>query len=205
MTHELPGLPFSFHELEPYIDKETMQIHHDKHHQGYVDKLNNALEKNKELKEKTAEELISNLNEIPEEIRTPVRNNGGGHVNHSFFWKILRVGKEDNAPNPESKIAKAITESFGSLEDFKTKFSEVAATRFGSGWAWLVQNADGKLEVTSTPNQDSPLSEGKKPIIGLDVWEHAYYLKYQNKRPDYIEAFWSILNWEQVEKNFTSN
>ena len=202
--HELPPLPYPFHELEPYIDKETMQIHHDKHHQAYVDKLNKALEKHKNLHDKTAKELIGNINALPEEIRMTIRNNGGGHVNHSFFWLILKNGEEKDIPDENLKIIKAIRQSFGSFSEFQKQFSEAAMNRFGSGWAWLVVDPDGKLEITSTANQDSPLMEGKKPVLGLDVWEHAYYLHYKNKRADYIEAFFHIIDWSEVEENFNS-
>ena len=173
-----------------------MEIHHDKHHKAYVDKLNAALEKHPELKEKTPEELVASLSSVPDDIRTAVQNNGGGHVNHTFFWNILKKDIE-----PKGEIFSAIEEEFGSFEEFKKKFSDAAATRFGSGWAWLVVN-NGKLEVMSTANQNSPLTEGKKPLLGIDVWEHAYYLNYQNKRPDYIEAFFKVINWEEVEKNY---
>lgn len=194
MTYQLPSLTYSFEALEPHIDALTMQIHHDKHHNTYVTNLNAAVEKHPELFDKSVEELVADLAAVPEDIRTAVRNNGGGHANHSLFWSIL-------APNaggePTGELAEAINATFGSFEDFKKAFAAAAATRFGSGWAWLVVN-NGKLEVTSTPNQDSPLSEGKTPILGLDVWEHAYYLNYQNRRPDYIAAFWNVVNWDKV-------
>lgn len=198
MTYTLPDLPYAFDALEPYIDEETMHLHHDKHHNTYVTNLNAAIEKYPELGEKTIEELLSDMDAIPSDIQTAVRNNGGGHANHSFFWKIM-------APNaggePTGAIKDAINETFGDFATFKEEFKKAAAGRFGSGWAWLVLE-DGKLAITSTANQDSPLMEGKKPVIGLDVWEHAYYLKYKNVRPDYIEAFWNVVNWDEVNKHF---
>ena len=195
---ELPQLPYAYDALEPTIDKETMNIHHTKHHNTYVTNLNAALEGLDDLANKSVEELISNLDQVPEEKRTAVRNNGGGHANHSLFWKVM---SPNGGGEPTGELADKINEAFGSFEAFKAKFEEAAKTRFGSGWAWLVVN-NGKLEVTSTPNQDSPLMEGKTPILGLDVWEHAYYLKYQNKRPDYVSAFWNVVNWDQVAKNY---
>ncbi len=198
MTYTLPDLPYAFDALEPYIDEETMHLHHDKHHNTYVTNLNVAIEKYPELGEKTIEELLSDMDAIPSDIQTAVRNNGGGHANHSFFWKIM-------APNaggePTGAIKDAINETFGDFATFKEEFKKAAAGRFGSGWAWLVLE-DGKLAITSTANQDSPLMEGKKPVLGLDVWEHAYYLKYKNVRPDYIEAFWNVVNWDEVNKHF---
>jgi len=200
MAYTLPDLPYGYDALEPYIDVETMHLHHDKHHNTYVTNLNAAIEKYPELAEQSVEELVTNLNEIPEDIRTAVRNNGGGHVNHSFFWKIM-------APNaggaPTGAIKEAIDEAFGSFEKMKEEFKTAATGRFGSGWAWLVLN-NGKLEITSTANQDSPLTDGKTPIIGLDVWEHAYYLKYKNVRPDYIAAFWDVVNWDQANENLAA-
>ncbi|MFH1290676.1 MAG: superoxide dismutase [Nanoarchaeota archaeon] len=193
MTFELPELGYEFSALEPWIDAKTMEIHHDKHHKAYTDKFNAALESHKELFEKSAEEIISDLDSVPEDIRKAVRNNGGGYVNHALFWRVLKKEVEF-----AGKIKEAIEREFGSYEEFKKKFSEAAATQFGSGWAWLVVNSDGKLEITSTANQDSPLSEGKRPILTLDVWEHAYYLKYQNKRPNYIESFFNVINWDKV-------
>jgi Fe-Mn family superoxide dismutase len=198
--YTLPKLPYAYDALEPYIDAKTMKIHHDKHHQGYVDKLNAALEGHPDLAAMPAEDLIKKLDAIPEEIRTAVQNNGGGHVNHTFFWNIMRPGVEGP---PTGKLGEAIKAKFGSLASFKEAFANAASTRFGSGWAWLVKGPDG-LEIISTANQDSPLSLGKTPIIGLDVWEHAYYLKYQNKRPDYIAAWWNVVNWDQAEKNFAA-
>ena len=193
MTYTLPDLPYAYDALEPYIDEETMHLHHDKHHNTYVTNLNAAIEKYPELGEKTIEELLSDMDAIPTDIKTAVRNNGGGHANHSFFWEIM-------APNaggePTGEIKEAINEAFGDFSSFKE-----AAGRFGSGWAWLVME-NGKLAITSTANQDSPLMEGKTPILGLDVWEHAYYLKYKNVRPDYIAAFWNVINWDEVNKRF---
>ena len=196
MTHTLPDLGYDFNALEPFIDEETMKIHHGKHHHGYVDKLNAALEGHDDLKDKDVDELIKDLNSVPEDIRTAVRNNGGGHSNHSFFWKLL---KKDT--KPDGDFQKALHDKFQSFDAFKEAFSKAAMTRFGSGWAWVVLN-NGELEVVSTANQDSPLSEGKIPIIGLDVWEHSYYLKYQNRRPEYIEAFFSVLNWDRANENY---
>ena len=190
----LPDLGYAFDALEPHIDAKTMEIHHDKHHAAYVDKLNAALEGHGDLESNRIEELLADLNKIPEDIRTAVRNNGGGHANHTMFWETMKPG---GAKEPSGQLADAIKSTFGSFTDFKAKVAEAGATRFGSGWAWLVKNGD-KLEVYSTANQDSPLSEGKTPILGLDVWEHAYYLKYQNKRPDYIEAWWNVVNWDTV-------
>ncbi|MDF2606164.1 MAG: Superoxide dismutase [Bacillales bacterium] len=192
---ELPQLPYEYNALEPHFDEMTMNIHHSRHHNTYVTNLNNALETHTNLQPKSVEELISNLNELPESIRTAVRNNGGGHANHSLFWKLLTPDYK----GPSDNILSKIKERFGSFENFKDEFTKAALTRFGSGWAWLVVD-NGELEVTSTANQDSPLMEGKTPILGLDVWEHAYYLKYQNKRPDYISAFWNLVNWELVEE-----
>lgn len=200
MTYTLPDLPYAFDALEPYIDEETMHLHHDKHHNTYVTNLNAAIEKHPELGEKTIEELLSDMDAVPTDIKTAVRNNGGGHANHSFFWKIM-------APNaggePTGAIKEAIDEAFGDFATFKEEFKRAAAGRFGSGWAWLVME-NGKLAITSTANQDSPLMEGKTPILGLDVWEHAYYLKYKNVRPDYIEAFWNVVNWEEVNNRLSS-
>ena len=187
--HELPNLPYAYDALEPHFDKETMNIHHTKHHNTYITNLNAALEGHAELADKSVEELVANLNEVPEAIRTAVRNNGGGHANHTFFWTIL---SPNGGGQPVGELATAIEAKFGSFDAFKEEFAKAGATRFGSGWAWLVVN-NGELEVTSTPNQDSPLTEGKTPVIGLDVWEHAYYLNYQNRRPDYIGAFWNVV------------
>ncbi|MCD1023579.1 superoxide dismutase [Enterococcus montenegrensis] len=198
MAYTLPELPYAYDALEPYIDVETMHLHHDKHHNTYVTNLNAALEKYPELAEKSVEELIAYMDEIPADIRTAVQNNGGGHANHTFFWEIM-------APNaggaPTGSLKDAIDETFGSFEDFKNEFKTAATGRFGSGWAWLVVD-NGKLAIMSTANQDSPLMEGKTPIIGLDVWEHAYYLKYKNVRPDYIAAFWEVVNWDKANEHF---
>ncbi|TYR82399.1 superoxide dismutase [Priestia megaterium] len=194
MAYELPQLPYAYDALEPHIDKETMNIHHTKHHNTYVTNLNAAVEGKADLSSKSIEELISNLDAVPEDIRTAVRNNGGGHANHSLFWTILCP---NGGGEPTGELADAINSKFGSFESFKEAFTKAATTRFGSGWAWLVVN-NGELEVTSTPNQDSPLMEGKTPILGLDVWEHAYYLNYQNRRPDYIAAFFNVVKWDEV-------
>ncbi|KIL48536.1 superoxide dismutase [Jeotgalibacillus alimentarius] len=200
MAYTLPELPYSYDALEPHFDKETMNIHHTKHHNTYVTKLNDALEGHDDLQSKSIDELVADLNSVPESIRTAVRNNGGGHANHSFFWKIL---SPNGGGEPSGDLASAINSKFGSFDKFKEEFAAAGAGRFGSGWAWLVVN-NGELEITSTPNQDSPLTDGKTPVLGLDVWEHAYYLKYQNKRPDYINAFWSVVDWNAVEKLYTS-
>lgn len=196
MTYQLPKLPYGYDALEPYIDVETMHIHHEKHHNAYVTNLNAAIEKHPELGSKSIEELIADIDALPEDIRTAVRNNGGGHANHTFFWEIMapKAGGE-----PVGELKTAIDEAFGSFTDFKAKFKAAATTRFGSGWAWLVVK-DGKLEIISTPNQDSPLMEGLTPILGLDVWEHAYYLNYRNVRPDYVDAFWNVVNWDKVNE-----
>ncbi|MDO5374691.1 superoxide dismutase [Staphylococcus rostri] len=195
MAFELPKLPYAYDALEPHFDKETMEIHHTKHHNTYVTKLNAAVE-GTEFENKSIEELVANLNDVPEEKRTAVRNNGGGHLNHSLFWQLL-------TPNSEEKgeVVEKITEKWGSLDSFKQEFADKAAARFGSGWAWLVVD-NGELAIVTTPNQDNPVTDGKTPLLGLDVWEHAYYLKYQNKRPDYINAFWSVVNWEKVDELF---
>ena len=198
MAYELPPLPYDYNALEPHIDEQTMRIHHDKHHGGYVSKVNAALEGHADLQNKSIEDLLRSIDSVPENIRGAVRNNGGGHANHSLFWQIM---SPNGGGAPSGELAEAINASFGSFEKFKEEFSDAAANRFGSGWAWLVVD-NGKLAVTSTPNQDSPLMEGKTPILGLDVWEHAYYLKYQNLRPDYIKAFWNVVNWEEVAKRY---
>ncbi len=194
MSHQLPALPYDAAALEPHIDAQTMQIHHGKHHAAYVNNLNAALEKHSNLQGKSAEDLIKDLASIPEDIRTAVRNNGGGHVNHTMFWEIMGPGK---GGAPTGAIAEAITSTFGSFDTFKEQMNKAGAGRFGSGWAWLVSK-DGKLSVESTANQDNPLMEGKTPILGIDVWEHAYYLKYQNRRPDYLAAWWNVVNWDAV-------
>lgn len=196
--YELPDLPYSFDALEPHIDEETMKIHHGKHHNTYVTKLNAALEGHDDLAQKSVEDVVANLNSVPENIRTAVRNNGGGHANHSLFWKIM---SPNGGGQPGGELADALKQKFGSFEDFKEKFKNAAAGRFGSGWAWLVVN-NGELEIVDTPNQDNPLTDGKTPILGVDVWEHAYYLKYQNRRPDYLEAFFNVINWDEVEKRY---
>ncbi|KAA8997161.1 superoxide dismutase [Paenibacillus spiritus] len=200
MAFELPALPYANDALEPHIDAQTMEIHHDRHHNTYVTNLNAALEKAPELAGKGLEELLADINSVPEAIRTAVRNNGGGHANHSLFWETI-------GPNgggaPTGALAEAIDKELGGFDKFKEDFAAAATTRFGSGWAWLTVK-DGKLAVTSTPNQDSPIMDGATPLLGLDVWEHAYYLKYQNKRPDYIKAFWNVVNWEAVGKRYDS-
>ena len=193
MSYELPALPYAYNALEPFIDAKTMEIHHSKHHQAYITKVNAALE-GSGLENMPIDELCANLDEIPENIRAAVRNNGGGHANHSLFWKILST--EDSSPS--SPLLEAINNTFGDMNGFEAEFSNAAATRFGSGWAWLIKNEDGSVAVTSTPNQDNPIMDGKTPILGLDVWEHAYYLNYQNRRPDYIAAFFKIINWSVV-------
>ena len=197
MTHTLPKLPYDYSALEPHIDAQTMTIHHIKHHQAYIDKLNAALEGHPELQKKTLEELLTNLASVPDAIRTAVRNHGGGHLNHSFFWPIMSQEKQ----SPEGEVEQAINAKFGSFDKFKEQFGAATAGHFGSGWAWLVVN-NGQLEIMTTPNQDNPISQHRVPILGIDVWEHAYYLKYQNKRPDYIAAWWNIVNWEKVGEHF---
>ena len=196
MAHSLPALPYDFAALEPHIDAQTMQIHHDKHHAAYVNNLNAALEKHADLQGKSAEDLIKNLSAVPDDIRGPVRNNGGGHVNHTMFWQIMGPGK---GGAPSGQIAEAINGAFGSFDAFKEQMNKGGVGRFGSGWVWLVDNG-GKLAVESTANQDNPMMDGKKPIFGIDVWEHAYYLKYQNRRPDYLAAWWNAINWDEVNK-----
>ncbi|NJM18256.1 MAG: superoxide dismutase [Richelia sp. RM2_1_2] len=196
---KLPPLAYDYKALEPYIDARTMEFHHDKHHAAYVKNLNAALNKHPELKQKNVEELLVNLNSVPVDIRNTVRNNGGGHVNHSMFWKIM---KPNGGGEPNGAIATAIKKDFGSFSNFQNQFNEAGAKRFGSGWAWLVRNKNGKLEVMSTANQDSPLMIGKYPIMGNDVWEHAYYLNYQNRRNDYLEAWWNTINWDEVNQRF---
>lgn len=201
MAHTLPDLPYDFAALEPHIDARTMEIHHDKHHNGYVTKLNAALEAHPELAEKSLPELLGNLDAVPEDIRTAVRNNGGGHANHSLFWSVM---SPDGGGEPSGELAEAINSAFGSFDSFKEAFTKAAGTRFGSGWAWLCKKSSGELAVCSTPNQDTPLMEGDTPLLGLDVWEHAYYLNYQNKRPDYISAWWNVVNWDAVAQNFAA-
>jgi superoxide dismutase, Fe-Mn family len=197
MVFELPELGYEYGEFEPFIDAKTMEIHHGKHHAAYVKKLNDALSGSEDLQNKTVESLITDLNSVPEEIRGAVRNHGGGHANHSLFWQLLKKDVEFGG-----KVKDAIETEFGGFDSFKEEFVKAAMTRFGSGWAWLVASEEGKLEIMSTGNQDSPLSVGKKPILGLDVWEHAYYLNYQNKRAEYIEAFWNVVNWDKVNELF---
>jgi Fe-Mn family superoxide dismutase len=197
MKHELPQLLYSYDALEPYIDAKTMEIHHSKHHAGYISKLNTALENHTDLQKKPLEDLLGNLDSVPEEIRMMIRNNGGGHWNHSLFWKIMAPASTE----PHGEIAGAIEKSFGDFNKFKEEFTNAAATRFGSGWVWLVVQGN-KLKIISTANQDSPVMKGQKPILGIDVWEHAYYLKYQNRRPEYIEAWWNVINWKQVQENY---
>ncbi len=201
MAFELPALNYAHDALEPYIDLRTMQIHHGKHHAGYTNNLNAALESYPDLAAKSIEEILGNLDGVPESIRTAVRNNGGGYANHSLFWAIM---SPNGGGEPTGDLANAINAAFGSFDEFKAAFSKAAATRFGSGWAWLYVDGAGKLAITSTPNQDTPLMEGLTPILGLDVWEHAYYLHYQNRRPDYIAAWWNIVDWEAVAANYAA-
>ena len=198
MAFELPKLQYSYDALEPYIDAKTMEIHHSKHHQTYITNLNKALESYPELFEKSLEDLLANLDQIPESIRVAVRNGGGGHYNHTLFWQIIGP-KSDSKPS--ENMNSLITDSFESFDNFKSEFNEKATKQFGSGWGWLCQDKSGKLVTLSTPNQDTPISSGLNPVLGIDVWEHAYYLNHQNKRPDYINAFWEIINWEAVESN----
>ncbi len=199
MAFTVPALPYAFDALEPYIDAKTMEIHHDKHHAAYVTNLNNALANNPELQNKSAEELIKSLNSLPEAIRTAVRNNGGGHVNHSMFWQQLKAGVKEPT---SGKLISSINSAFGSTATFKEQFNKAGLGRFGSGWAWLVVGKDKKLAIISTANQDNPLTDGATPILGCDVWEHAYYLKYQNRRADYLTAFWNVVNWSDVSDRF---
>lgn len=201
MAYTLPNLPYAYNALEPHIDARTMEIHHTKHHQAYINNANKALEGKNDLAAKSVEDLISDMNAIPEDIRGVLRNNAGGHANHSLFWTLMGPNK---GGEPTGKIAEAITKTFGSFSAFKEKFTAAATSRFGSGWAWLSVTKDGALEVHSTANQDSPLMEGKFPLLGVDVWEHAYYLNYQNRRPDYVAAFFNVINWDEVNKRFAS-
>ena len=198
MAFSLPALPYAYDALEPHIDARTMEIHHTKHHLAYVNNLNAAIEKAPELQGKSLDDLMRGINSVPESVRTAVRNNGGGHWNHSMFWELMGANK---GGEPTGKLADAIKKAFGDFSKFKEQFAAAGAGRFGSGWAWLL-NDGGKLSITSTPNQDNPLMDGKTAILGLDVWEHAYYLKYQNKRPDYIAAWWNVVNWDAVAKRF---
>jgi Fe-Mn family superoxide dismutase len=199
MAYELPSLSYPFNALEPHIDAKTMEIHHDKHHQAYITNANKALEGHPDLAAKSVDDLLADLNKVPESIRTVLRNNAGGHSNHTFFWKIIGPNA---GGSPKGKLVEAIDSAFGSFDQFKEEFQKAAVGRFGSGWAWLVVNKEGKLQITSTANQDSPVSDGLKPVIGVDVWEHAYYLLYQNRRPDYLKAWWNVVNWDQAEKYF---
>lgn len=196
---KLPDLPYSYDALEPYIDAQTMKVHHTGHHAAYVAKLNEAVNKYPELKGKTIEELLMNLDKLPQDVRETIRNNGGGHYNHTLFWNFM--GK-DKAKAPTGKLKGDIDKTFRSFDDFKKSFKEAALGRFGSGWAWLIKDKSGSLKIVTTPNQDTPIMEGIKPILGLDVWEHAYYLKYQNKRGDYIDAWWNVVNWDDISKNY---
>jgi superoxide dismutase, Fe-Mn family len=201
MAFELPPLPYSPDALEPHIDSQTMQIHHGKHHNAYVTNLNKALEGQADLQSKSIEDLLASLDSIPESIRTAVRNNGGGHANHTMFWQLMTPG---GSKEPTGDVAKALNAAFGDFAAFKEKFAAAGVGRFGSGWAWLIAEPGGGVSITSTPNQDTPLMEKKKPILGLDVWEHAYYLKYQNRRPDYITAWWNVVNWDVVAQNYAA-
>jgi Fe-Mn family superoxide dismutase len=198
---KLPDLPYAFNALEPHIDAKTMEIHHDKHHAAYTNKLNEALEKHKPLQSKSIEELLRSIDSIPEDIRTTVRNNGGGYANHALFWAIM---SPNGGGEPGGALGDAIKQKFGTFQDFRAKVSNAGATQFGSGWAWLVVDSSGNLDVYSTANQDSPYMKGHTPILGVDVWEHAYYLKYQNKRPDYLEAWWNTVNWDEVAKRYAA-
>jgi Fe-Mn family superoxide dismutase len=198
MAHQVPPLPYDYSALEPHIDTQTMQIHHDKHHAAYVTNLNAALEKHADLQSKPIEDLLRDISKVPEDVRTAVRNNGGGHLNHTMFWQIMGPA---STGGPTGVLGAAISSSFGSFDGFKEQFAKAGVGRFGSGWAWLVNNG-GKLTIESTPNQDNPIMEGRKAILGVDVWEHAYYLKYQNRRADYITAWWNVVNWSEVSKRF---
>ena len=199
MAHKVPDLPYPFDALEPHIDAKTMEIHHDKHHAAYVKNLNDALEKHSDLQSKSIEELISDLDSVPQDIRTKVRNNGGGHLNHSLFWPSMSA---EGGGEPEGALADAIRDAFGDLAKFKKELSAAGVGQFGSGWGWLTADRGGSLKIESTPNQDNPLSQGRTPLLGVDVWEHAYYLKYQNRRADYIEAWWNVVDWEAVARRF---
>jgi superoxide dismutase, Fe-Mn family len=199
MAYELPPLPYDYTALEPYIDEKTMHLHHDGHHAAYVKNLNAALEKYSNLQSKSPEELLRDLNAIPEDIRTTVRNNGGGHVNHTMYWKIM---KSKGGGDPSGPIADLIKKTFGNFRDFQTKFNDAGTKLFGSGWVWLAGKSSGEVQIVTTPNQDSPISQGLFPIFGNDVWEHAYYLKYNNRRPEYLQAWWNVVNWEEINKRF---
>jgi len=200
MAHEVPPLPYDYAALEPHIDEQTMRVHHDKHHQAYVDNLNNALE-GTEWADRPIEDVLRNLDALPEDKRTPVRNNGGGHYNHTLFWEIMAPGA---GGEPSGALADAIASAFGGVDALKEQVNDAGVKRFGSGWTWLVQGGDGALAVESTPNQDSPIMEGRTPILGIDVWEHSYYLKYQNRRPDYLAAWWNVVNWDAVSRRYRS-
>jgi Fe-Mn family superoxide dismutase len=201
--HTLPKLPYDFAALEPHIDAQTMQIHHGKHHQAYITNLNNAVAKHPELLDKSVDELLRGINSVPEDIRTVVRNNGGGHHNHSLFWTIMAPAGKGGGGEPRGALADALKRSFGEFAKFKELFSTAATSQFGSGWAWLTV-ASGKLEIAGRPNQDSPVMDNKVPVLGLDVWEHAYYLKYQNRRPEYVTAWWNVVNWEEVARRYSA-
>jgi Fe-Mn family superoxide dismutase len=199
MAFEVPPLPYDYTALEPYIDEQTMHLHHDKHHAAYVNNLNAALESQPQLASWSVEDLMRRINEVPESIRTTVRNNGGGHINHSMFWRIMRP---NGGGAPTGALAQAINDTFGSVDAFKAQFNDAGVKRFGSGWAWLLMDGSGRLQVTSSANQDSPLMDGQFPIMGNDVWEHAYYLKYQNRRPDYLAAWWNVVNWDEIAQRY---
>jgi len=199
MAFEVPPLPYDYNALEPYIDTQTMQLHHDKHHAAYVNNLNNALQAHAQLASWTVEDLVRRINEVPESIRTAVRNNAGGHINHSMFWQIM---KPNGGGEPTGELGSAIQQAFGSFDQFKAAFNDAGVKRFGSGWTWLVLDRGGKLQVISTANQDSPLMDGMFPVMGNDVWEHAYYLKYQNRRPDYLAAWWNVVNWDEIARRY---
>ncbi len=199
MAHTLPPLPYDYSALEPYIDAQTMTLHHDKHHAAYVNNLNAALEKHPQLGSKSVEDLLRDINSVPEDIRTAVRNNAGGHMNHTMFWQIM---KSKGGGQPTGRVGDEIKKTFGSFEEFQKQFNDAGAKRFGSGWVWLVRSKAGKLEIISTPNQDNPIMDGHHAIMGNDVWEHAYYLKYQNRRPEYLAAWWNVVNWDEVNKRF---
>lgn len=202
MAYQLDSLPYSYDALEPYIDTQTMQLHHDKHHAAYVNNLNGALEKYPDLQNKQVEELVKTLDSIPAAIRATVRNNAGGHINHTMFWQIM---KPSGGGEPTGDLARAIESTFGTFDTFKQQFNDAGVKRFGSGWVWLVKNNQGNLQITSTANQDSPLTEGYSPIFGNDVWEHAYYLKYQNRRPEYLNAWWNVINWDEINRRFAES
>jgi Fe-Mn family superoxide dismutase len=202
MAFELPPLPYDYNALEPYIDEETMRLHHDKHHQAYITALNKALEGQPQLAARSIEQILENLEEVPEDIRATVRNNGGGHANHSMFWRLM---KPQGGEAPKGELLHILERTFGSFDNFKTAFNDAATKRFGSGWAWLIIDKDGKFQITSSANQDSPLSDAVYPLLGIDVWEHAYYLKYQNRRPEYLNAWWNVVNWEEVDRLYLLN